>query len=94
MTTHMINRKKRSLPAGFVRQTILSDKLEGIVTIPKSLKHRMVEVILLPLDTEQPIRRRIDKTDSSPLVLFAGAWAGEVLVREDQGLYETREEFK
>ncbi len=82
MTTHVINRKKRSSSAGFVRQTILSDKLEGIVTIPRNLKHRMVEVILLPLDTE-PSRRPMDKQDSSPLVAFAGAWAGEVLVRED-----------
>lgn len=93
MAVQDIHRKKRSSSAGFVRQTILSDKLEGIVTIPKNLKHRMVEVILLPLDTE-PVRRRVDKTAGSPLAVFAGAWAGEALIREEQGLYEKREEFK
>ena len=92
MVTQGMHRKKRVSSASFVRQTILSDKLEGIMTIPKNLKHRMVEVILLPLDTE-PVRLRVEKT-GSPLAIFAGAWAGEVLVREDQGLYEKREEFK
>lgn len=85
--------KKRTSSSDFVRQTILSDKLEGIVTIPKKLKHRMVEVILLPLDSE-PARRRIDKKGDSLLAIFAGAWAGGALVRDEQGLYEKREEFK
>ena len=93
MAMQEIHRKKRTSSAGFVRQTILSDKLEGIVNIPKNLKHRMVEVILLPLEIE-PARRRVDKTGGSPLTVFAGAWAGEALVREEQGLYEKREEFK
>jgi hypothetical protein len=88
-----MHRKKRSLSADFVRQTMLSDKLEGIMTIPKNLKHRMVEVILLPLDVE-PVIRRISKTGGSPLAIFAGAWKGEALVRAEQGLYEKREELK
>lgn len=75
-----------------VHQTILSDKREGIVTIPKNLKPRMVEVILLPLDA-MPVHSRIVKKGSSPLAIFVGAWVGEPLVREDQGLYEKRKEF-
>ena len=93
MALHVTHRKKRTSSAAFVRQTVLSDKLEGIVTIPKNLKHRMVEVILLPLDNE-PTRRRVGKTGESPLSVFAGAWTGEALVREEQGLYEKREELK
>ena len=93
MAGQVIHRKKRTSSAGFVRQTILSDKLEGIVTIPKNLKHRMIEVILLPLDSEPP-PIGTNKTGGSPLSVFAGAWAGEVLVRDEQGLYEKREEFK
>jgi hypothetical protein len=93
MATPATQRKKRPSAAGFVRQTILSDKLEGIVTIPKSLKHRLVEVILLPLDAE-PVRRRVDKTGGSPLAVFAGAWAGEALLRQEQGSYEKREDIE
>ena len=93
MAMQVMHKKKRSSSAGFARQTILSDKLEGIMTIPKNLKHRMVEVILLPLDTE-PASRRVDKRGSSSLAVFAGAWEGEALVREEQGPYEKREEFK
>ena len=93
MVTQVIHKKKRSSSAEFVRQTILSDKLEGIVTIPKKLKHRMVEVILLPFDAG-PVQRLVNKTGGSPFAAYAGAWAGEVLVREEQGLYEKREEFK
>ena len=91
MATQSIHRKKRSSSVGFVRQTILSDRLEGIVTIPKNLKYRMVEVILLPLDAE-PAQRPVDKPGASPLAVFAGAWAGEALGREEQGLYEKRTE--
>jgi hypothetical protein len=58
-------------------------QLPDTLRMPNNLKHRRVEVILLPLDVEKNYR-----TDSnpvaSPLARFAGAWAGELLVREDQ----------
>jgi hypothetical protein len=68
-------------------------QLPDTLRMPKNLKHRRVEVILLPLDKEKD--SHIDSnTAVSPLAHFAGAWAGELLVREDQGAYEVREEFK
>lgn len=48
MTVQQLKRKKLQIRAGIVRQTIHSDKLEGIVKVPRNLKNRMVEVILLP----------------------------------------------
>lgn len=76
----------------FVRQTIQSNILEGVVEIPNNLKNRLVEMILLPLDGEK-YGQSDDERTASPLKRFAGAWAGEPLVREDQGDYETREEL-
>jgi hypothetical protein len=76
----------------FLRQTLHSDVLEGVLNIPESLKHRMLEVILLPVEdgSEYPS----DADEPSFLRRFAGAWAGAPLVREDQGEYETREALK
>lgn len=85
-------RKGMSSPSVFVRQTIQSNILEGVVDIPNNLKNRLVEMILLPLDGEKYGETDDDRT-ASPLKRFAGAWAGEPLVREDQGDYETREEL-
>jgi len=68
-------------------------QLPDTLRMPKNLKHRRVEVILLPLDTEK-IPHIDTKAAVSPLARFAGAWAGELLVREEQGAYEVREEFK
>ena len=93
MAMRSIKRKKQSSQAGFARQTIQSDILEGIIKIPRSLKHRMVEVILLPVDTEM-LPLNISEEGVSPLGRFAGAWSGEPLVREEQGTYEVREEVK
>ena len=68
-------------------------QLPDTLKMPKNLRHRRVEVILLPLDAET--RSGADsKAAVSPLSRFAGAWAGDLLVREDQGIYEIREEFK
>jgi hypothetical protein len=68
-------------------------QLPDTLMMPKSLRHRRVEVILLPLDAEKDSQIK-SKTLVSPLVRFAGAWMGELLVREDQGAYEVREDFK
>jgi hypothetical protein len=76
--------------AAFVRQTIQSNLLEGIIEIPGKLKNRLVEIILLPLDSGKSINHGKPGT---PLNRLAGAWAGEPLVREEQGNYEAREEL-
>lgn len=68
-------------------------QLPDTLMMPSNLRHRRVEVILLPLDSEKDSQIN-SKTLISPLVRFAGAWTGEMLVREDQGVYEVREDFK
>ncbi len=93
MAPQSVKRKKPPTQAGFVRQTMHSDRLEGILKIPHNLKHRMVEVILLPFD-DDTAHHRDKKAEGSSLKKFAGAWAGDMLVREDQGAYEVREESK
>lgn len=93
MAPHSLKRKKSLTQAGFVRQTMHSDRLEGILKIPNNLKHRMVEVILLPFDDETALHRD-QKAKGLSLKKVAGAWAGDLLVREDQGTYEVREELK
>jgi hypothetical protein len=68
-------------------------QLPDTLKMPRNLQHRRVEVILLPLDSEKSSGTVFQAADS-PLARFAGAWAGELLVREEQGVYEIREEFK
>jgi len=76
----------------FIRRTLKSNLLEGIIEIPSTLKNRLVELIVLPVDSEK--ERKEDKNEvGSPLRTFAGAWAGEPLIRADQGQYEAREEL-
>jgi len=48
-------------------------QLPDTLIMPKNLKHRRVEVILLPLDTEK-ISHIDANTAVSPLARFAGAW--------------------
>lgn len=93
MTAQSLKRKKLQTQAGFVRQAIHSDRLEGIVKIPRNLKNRMLEVILLPFDTGT-LFRHSQKAAGSPLEKYAGAWVGGPLVREEDGQYEVREELK
>ena len=68
-------------------------KLPDTLKMPKNLQHRRVEVILLPLDADKG-SQTYSKVAVSPLARFAGAWFGDLLVREDQGVYEVREDFK
>ena len=84
--------KTPSSEAEFVRETIQSNLLEGIIEIPNKLRNRLVEVILLPVVSEKH-NGQSNKKPSSPLKRFAGAWFGEQLVRENQGNYEVREEL-
>ena len=82
MATQSLKSKSRFSQAAFVRQTIQSNLLEGIIELPINLKNRLVEIILLPLDSKKPIRH---SRAGSSLDQFAGAWNGEPLVREESG---------
>lgn len=69
------------------------EAIPSTIQIPSSLKNRKVEVILLPLDDEQP-SVKTTKTKSKAIDNIIGAWKGEPLTRPDQGEYENRESFK
>ena len=92
MATRSLKGKKPSSQTGFVRQTIQSNLLEGIIEIPSTLKNCLVELIVLPVGSEKHSGQSKKKA-GSPLKRFAGAWGGEQLVREDQGDYEVREQL-
>ena len=92
METQTSKRKPRCFEALFVRKTIQSNLLEGIIEIPSPLKNRLVELIVLPFDSEKDDKQSTKREDPA-LRRFAGAWAGEPLVRADQGQYEIREEL-
>ena len=76
----------------FIRRTLQSDLLEGIIEIPAPLKNSLVELIVLPVDSEKTGEESKKCTDL-PLRRLAGAWVGEPLVRADQGKFEVREEL-
>jgi hypothetical protein len=92
METQTSKAKTLSSEAVFVRETIESNLLEGIIEIPNKLRNRLVEVILLPVVSEEH-NGQSTKKPGSPLKRFAGAWFGEQLVRENQGNFEVREEL-
>ena len=92
METQTSKTKIPSSEAVFVRETIQSNLLEGIIEIPNKLRNRLVEVILLPVVSEKH-NGQSNKKSGSSLKRFAGAWFGKQLVREDQGNYEVREEL-
>jgi len=92
MAKRSLKQKGPSFQTVFVRRTLQSNLLEGIIEIPNSLKNRLVELIVLPVDRQKD-REQSKKSVDSPLWRFSGAWVGEPLVREDQGAYEVREEL-
>lgn len=68
-------------------------QLPDVLKMPKKLQKHRVEVILLPLEEQKTSVNRRTKSKISPLSRFAGTWSGETLVREEQGVYEVREEL-
>ena len=92
MVKGSLKQKGTSSQTAFVRETIQSNLLEGIIEIPSPLKNRLVELIVLPFDSEKD-GKQSKKREDPALRRFAGAWAGEPLVRADQGQYEVREEL-
>ncbi|MCX6045312.1 MAG: hypothetical protein NT075_09370 [Chloroflexi bacterium] len=80
----------------YFRQII--EELPETIIAPPELRHRRVEIIILPLD-EVIGNGKSTAVDANgwPLGFFEeteGRWAGEPLVREPQGEYETRLEFE
>ena len=74
------------------------EEIPAAIPIPPSLRHRRVEVIILPLD-EPAANGKQEGVDVNgwPIGFFeetAGQWAGEPLARESQGEYEVREELE
>lgn len=92
MAKRLLEQKGVSSKSVFIRRTLHSNLLEGIIEIPNPLKNRLVELIVLPVDSEKDVKQNEIKR-SFPLKRFAGAWAGEPLERADQGEYEVREEL-
>jgi hypothetical protein len=74
----------------YVRQTIDSEKLSGIIDLPASLSHQMVEVLILPLETNHFAESR--KSAFGYLAKYAnpdsigkerGAWQNAVRDKHD-----------
>ena len=70
----------------------VSQKNSDIKSYGIRYKNRLVELIVLPFDSEKD-GKQSKKREDPALRRFAGAWAGEPLVRADQGQYEVREEL-
>jgi hypothetical protein len=72
------------------------EDMPAIVTVPPELRHRRVEVILLPLDETVNGATEQQTDESGWLPGFfektAGQWVGD-LERGPQGEYPIREEF-
>lgn len=73
------------------------EKLPASIRVPSELRHRRVEVILLPLDEAmaQETDSMLDELGWPPgfFERTAGQWSGAPLLRESQGEYEAREEL-
>ena len=79
----------------FYRETIKN--VPSVISIPKELRNRDVEIIILPLDeeTENGNAVGVDK-NGYPIGFFeetAGSLADDPIERAPQGEYETREEI-
>lgn len=59
--------------------------------IPKAFMKRSLEIIIMPLDEPKPL---VEPSPAWPKDFFAktsGCFAGEPLIRENQGEYEVRD---
>jgi hypothetical protein len=66
------------------------------VAVPPELRHRRVELILLPLDETLDNHEQAEGQGWSNdfFTQTAGCWAGDPIVRESPDDYETREELE
>ena len=71
---------------------ILSDAQDSVtVELPPSFRHRMIEVVVTPLDAEPDSQNAAAATwPAGFFELIVGAWSGEPLTRAPQGASEAR----
>ena len=72
---------------------ILPDAQDSVtIDLPPSFRHRVIEVVVTPLDAE-PAKGDAGAATAWPAGFFgqvAGAWSGEPLTRAPQGTVEPR----
>jgi hypothetical protein len=80
----------------FYRETIKN--APPMISIPKELRNRNVEIIILPLDEISNVEETIERdANGYPIGFFeqtAGSLADDPIERAPQGDYEIREELK
>ena len=64
------------------------------IAIPPAMRHRPLEVILVPLECATGRKTRISTPITNPIDEFVGAWCGTPLKRGHQGKKEARVEFQ
>ena len=62
------------------------------IRLPEWAVGQELEVIILP--SMQKIGAKKANEDRESLARFAGAWRGDSMVRENEGMYEVRDELK
>ena len=79
----------------FYRETIKN--VPSVISIPKELRNRNVEIIILPLDEESENGDAVEVDKNGyPIGFFeetAGSLANDPIERAPQGEYEIREEI-
>ena len=79
-----------------VRQ--IYEDMPSVLTIPETLQHKRVEVILLSLDEMESVKPKIALDENGWPIGFIeqtmGAWQGEPLERGNQGEYPVRLELE
>ncbi len=74
-----------------IRKMIKAKSRECSIQLPEWAVGQELEVIILPSKQQGGVSS--GKTSTS-LARFAGAWKGELMVCEDEGAYEVRDELK
>ncbi len=74
-----------------VREMIKTKSRDCSIRLPEWAVGQELEVIILPSTRQVGVK---DKRAGGSLARFAGAWRGEEMVREEQGVYEVRNELK
>jgi hypothetical protein len=65
----------------YVRQTINSEKLSGIIDIPESLAHQTVEVLILPFE-ENAFEKNLEGSGKSTFGCLARHANPDLIVKE------------
>ena len=75
-----------------VRKTQTADTQQLAIKIPKSFVHKKLEIIIVPVENNQG-EQRVTAWPKNFFAKTAGCFAEMSLVREEQGVYEKREEM-